>query len=187
MSKKTASLKMIGNLNINSLRNKFSAIKEILNNRLLDCLILCETKLDPSLPDAQFSVTGYRMYRKDRNTHGGGVMVFIRSDIPSRNVKDMAHPNVESLAIEHTVNKTKWVLHAVYRPPSGNATRFRDYMSIILDTSLTRADNILLAGDLNLDALLPETSGKTLHDLCTTSDLHNLIKTATCLKENRHC
>ena len=122
------------------------------------------------------------MYRKDRNTHGGGVMVFIRSDIPSRNVKDIEHPNVESLAIEYTVNKTKWVLHAVYRPPSGNATRFRDYMSIILDTSLTRSDNILLAGDLNLDALLPETRGKTPHDLCTTYDLHNLIKTATCLK-----
>ena len=37
---------IIGNLNINSLRNKFSEVKEILNNRLLDCLILCETKLD---------------------------------------------------------------------------------------------------------------------------------------------
>ena len=89
---------------------------------------------------------------------------------------------VESLAIEYTMNKTKWVLHAVYRQPSGNATRFRDYMSIILDMSLTRADNILLARDLNLDALLPETSGKVLHDLCMTYDLHNLIKTATCFK-----
>ena len=80
------------------------------------------------------------------------------------------------------MNKTKWVLRAVYRPPSGNATRFRNYMSIILDMSLTRADNILLAGDLNLDALLPETSGKVLHDLCMTYDLHNLIKTATSFK-----
>ena len=109
-------------------------------------------------------------------------MVFIRSDIPSRNVKDIEHANIESLAIEYTVNNTKWVLHAVYRPPSGNATRFRDYRSIILDMSLTRADNILLAGDLNLDALLPETSGKVLHDLCMTYDLHNLITTATCFK-----
>ena len=156
---------IIGNLNINILRNKFSEVKESLNNRLLDCLILCETKLDASFPDARFNVTEYRMYRKDRNAHGGGVMVFIRSDIPSRNVKDIEHANIESLAIEYTVNKTKWVLHSVYRPPSGNATRFRDYMSIILDMSLTRADNILLAGDLNLDALLPETSGKVLHDL----------------------
>ena len=31
-------------------------------------------------------------------------------------------------------------------------------------------------------ALLPETSGKVLHDLCMTYDLHNLIKTATSFK-----
>ena len=76
-------------------------------------------------------------------------------------VKSICIYNVESLAIEYTVNKTKWVLHAVYRPSSGNAiARFRDHMSMILDT-LARADNTLLAGNLNLDSFLPETSSKT--------------------------
>ena len=70
---------IIGNLNINSLRNKFNEVKEILNNRLLDCLILCETKLDASFPDAKCNVTEYRMYRQDRNAHGGHVF-FIRSN-----------------------------------------------------------------------------------------------------------
>ena len=47
--------------------------------------MISETKLDETFPAAQFSLQGfYDTYRFDRNRDGGGVMLCIREDIPSR-------------------------------------------------------------------------------------------------------
>ena len=128
---------MIGHLNINSLRYKFSEVQDALQDRLLDCLAISETKLDDSFPSAQFGIQGHRVFRKDRNANGGGVMVFLRSDLPSRQLTELEHPHLESVAIECTINETKWIIHAMYRPPSGNATTFYNDFSKCLDETLT--------------------------------------------------
>ena len=76
---------IIGTLNINSLANKFEQLKEIIGT-YLDVFIVVETKLDASFPTAQFSIAGYTSYRLDRNNFGGGLMVYVREDIPSKTV-----------------------------------------------------------------------------------------------------
>ena len=75
---------VLGHLNINSLRNKFDALtQQIIGN--VDILMLSETKLDSSFPEGQFLIPGYcAPYRKDRTCHGGGLMLFVREDIPSK-------------------------------------------------------------------------------------------------------
>ena len=58
---------------------------------------MSETKLDESFPDAQFKINGFKLYRNDRNEHGGGVVVYVRADIPSQE-KDYKLPsNVEGV------------------------------------------------------------------------------------------
>ena len=66
---------MIGNLNINSIRNKFEELKETVL-KYIDILVVTETKL---LMDG-FS----KPYRSVRNKDGEGVMVFIRDTISSK-------------------------------------------------------------------------------------------------------
>ena len=46
---------IIGYLNINSVRNKFDAVKEIISQNL-DVLMLAETKIDPTFPTGQFAI-----------------------------------------------------------------------------------------------------------------------------------
>ena len=46
---------IIGNLNINSLPNKFDELK-VLVNGMLDVLIITETKLDDTFPVSQFHI-----------------------------------------------------------------------------------------------------------------------------------
>ena len=46
---------IIAQLNINSLRNKFDSLVRILHNNL-DILFISETKIDSSLPTAQFQI-----------------------------------------------------------------------------------------------------------------------------------
>ena len=70
--------------NINSLRSKFDSLINIINNNT-DILMISETKLDPSFPTRQFHIHGFsEPYRFDRNSIGGGILLYIREDIPSK-------------------------------------------------------------------------------------------------------
>ena len=47
--------------------------------------MVSETKLDPSFPQAQFRMEGYAPpFRYDRESYGGGILLFIREDIPTK-------------------------------------------------------------------------------------------------------
>ena len=70
---------LIACLNINSLRNKVIELGVILKELPLDYLVIRETKLDDSFPNAQFKINGYEVRaRRDRNKHGGGLIEFVR-------------------------------------------------------------------------------------------------------------
>ena len=64
---------IVGNLNINSLPNKFEQLKDIVMQHI-DILVLTETKLDDTFPTAQFLVNGFlEPYRFSRNRKGEGL------------------------------------------------------------------------------------------------------------------
>ena len=47
--------------------------------------MISETKIDDSFPLTQFLIEGFTTpYRLDRNGSGGGILVYIREDIPSK-------------------------------------------------------------------------------------------------------
>ena len=78
---------IIGHLNINSLTNKFDALEYIIKGRI-DVLVVGETKLNDNFPNQRFRINGYcNPYRLDRNVFGGGVMIYVRNDIPSKRLE----------------------------------------------------------------------------------------------------
>lgn len=78
----------IAHLNINSIAGfKFQEVKLWLSRHMFDVLVLTETKLDHTLLDSQFHIEGYRFMRKDRNIHGGGIMLYWRSDLTFHNLQ----------------------------------------------------------------------------------------------------
>ena len=109
---------IIGNLNINSLSNKFDQLKMIVQGKL-DILVITETKLDDSFPLSQFNIEGFSQpYRYDRNRNGGGVLIYVREDIPSKILPQVVQADIEALFIEINLRKTKWLLCGCYHPPS---------------------------------------------------------------------
>ena len=111
-----------GSLNINSIRNKFDIIQHMLQCRYIDILALCETKLDDSFPIGQFDVLDYNCVRRDRSSNGGGLMYYIRSDIPHRRRDDLEQAvdsqlGLELIIMELMVNhKEKWLYVLGYKP-----------------------------------------------------------------------
>ena len=108
---------IIGNLNINSIPNKFDQLKAVIPG-YIDILVLVETKVDVFFPESQFIIEGYSIpYRLDRNRNGGGVMIYVREDIPSKKLKKHTFPDdIEGLFIEINLRKCKWLLLGSYHP-----------------------------------------------------------------------
>ena len=72
---------IFAHININSIRNKFHLLTSNINGKI-DILMISETKFDNSFPKREFIIPGFtEPYRIDRNCHGGGILLYIRSDI----------------------------------------------------------------------------------------------------------
>ena len=58
-------------------------MKYVDNN--LDILMVSETKIDDTFPESQVLMEGFlTSYRFDRTAKGGGILLCIRQDIPSK-------------------------------------------------------------------------------------------------------
>ena len=87
----------IGHININSIRNKFDMLSSMAKD-IIDILMVSETKLDSSFPQAQFRIEGYAPpFRNDRNSHSGGILLFIGEDNPTKII------SITPLKVEHII------------------------------------------------------------------------------------
>ena len=73
----------IAYLNVNFLHNKIDSLREVLKESPIHILCVDETKLDHTFPDSQFKIEGYQYppFRRDRNCHGGGKIVFVKEGL----------------------------------------------------------------------------------------------------------
>ena len=132
-------------LNINSLRNNFGFLSSQIT-KYVDIPLLSETKLDDSFPTGQFSLNSYsKPYRLDRSSNGGGILLYVRDDIPSRLLTDYKmKDNVELFFVEVNIRKKKWLLSCSYNPHKSNISSHLRHLNKGLDVYLKSCDNILI-------------------------------------------
>ena len=100
---------IVAQINVNSIRNKFDALIAGIQNKV-DILLISETKLDETFPTRQFSIDGFTSpYRLDRNGFGGGLLAYVREDIPSKFIKTELS-NREGFFTEINLRNKKWVI-----------------------------------------------------------------------------
>ena len=76
-----------------------------------DTIMISETKLDNSLPKSEFIIPGLtKPYRINRYCHGGGILPYIRSDIPSKEIPNsrLLNPS-EGFFVEINLEKKKLI------------------------------------------------------------------------------
>ena len=171
---------LIAHLNINSIRQKFYELEHLVRENIVDFLAFSETKIDDTFPDKQFHADSFNMYRKDKSKHSGGLMAYIRSDIPSRQRKDLEPEDSPCLIIEALLNKQKWCFVTYYNSPSTSDAVFKDIFSKTLDNVIAHYSNYVICGDLNYD--LTKKTSNALKEMCLLFGLYNLVKGPTCFK-----
>ena len=107
---------IFASLNINSIRNKFIMLADLVRGNV-DVLFICETKIDQTFPSSQFVIPGFTTpYRLDRTGRGGGIMLYIREDIPSRRIPSELSASLERCFVEINLYKKKWLIIGTYNP-----------------------------------------------------------------------
>ena len=148
-TKKNANIVFIvGQLNINSIRNKFDALCRIFKQKF-DILLVSKTKIDDTFPLAQFCVEGYSTpYRLDRTRKGGGLLLYVRDDIPSKQIKLKFIENeaFQEFFVEINLRKKKWLLCCSYNPDKNKILPHLHATSKALDDLRKKYDNFILLG-----------------------------------------
>ena len=167
-------------LNINSKRNKFEMLSDQIKGNI-DVLLVSETKIDDSFPNGDFLIDGFSTaYRLDRNSNGGGLMLFVREDIPSNLVEAEAKP-VEGFYIELNLHNDNWFLNFSYNPHKNNIENHLKALSDLLDSHSSTYEKVLILGDFNV-----EVDDQNMKTFCDSYSLTSLIKQPTCYKNPSH-
>ena len=150
---------IFAHLNINSLRNKF----DLLSKGSIDILMITENELDDSFPDVQFLVEGYHaLFRFDRSKYRGGIILYVREDIPAKVLYDDFPFSRESF-YRNLSHKRKWRFNCSYNPHKNNIIKHLQQISRSLDNFYSKYDNIILLEDFNI--CVDDETIKTFYNL----------------------
>ena len=140
---------------------------------------MSETKTDETFLLEQFLISGFpKPLRLERNSSGGGIMLFIRDNIPFRLLKPENLPsNMEALFIEINVRKKKWLMCCGCSPNISLINKFTHDIGKVLDSFISNYDNFLIVADLN-----SEITESSMHEFCNSYNLHSLRYKSTCYK-----
>ena len=165
-------------LNINSIRNKVEALKVLVTENV-DILCVAETKLDSTFPNAQFALKNFsKPYRLDVNSCSGGLLTYIKTNIPSKLLSKYIFPTeIQCIPIELILRKQKWLIISIYRPPSQKLKFFLDSISEGIDFYSTDFERVCILGDFNTSPSDADLIA-FMNDHCLT----NMIKNPTCFK-----
>ena len=165
---------IFAHLNINSIRNKFELLSEQIKGNV-DVLMTSETKIDDSFPVGQFLIEEFcTPYRLDRNLKGGGILLYVREDIPSNLITVDIYP-IESFYVELNLRNNKLLINFSYNPHKSLIGNHLDVVSKTLDLHSSTYDKIILLRDFNT-----EIDEQHMQSFCDGYSLKSLLRQPRC-------
>ena len=160
-------------------------LEELIKDKI-DIFLISETKLDSSFPSGQFVIKGYSTpFRLDRNQNGGGLLLYVREDIPCKILKEYTPEKpIENLFVEINLRSRKWLLSCSYNPKTNLIVDHLRCIGRGIDFYSSKYDNFVVLGDLST-----EVSNSFMEQFCASYSLKSLIKESTCFKrvDNQSC
>ena len=107
--------------------------------------MVSETKIDDSFAVGNFVIDGFSIpYRLDRDSNGGGIMLYVREDNPSNLLLMDEKNHMESFYVEQNLRNEKWLVNCSYSP---NTTMICNHLNALI----TYLDlHFLILGDFNI-------------------------------------
>ena len=183
-------------LNINSIRGKKLDLLAFLDVHNPHIVAIQETKIDSSIATSELfpETCPYNIFRKDRNLHGGGVMLLNHKDIPHMPLSELENDS-ESVWVKVFANKTSHYVASWYRPPGGSSEDFHlfgDQLDQIRNKHKgNKLPSVHVLGDFNFKdiawpdrlnksgSMLSQSEGQMLIDIMNDHGLEQLMRFPT--------
>ena len=83
-----------------SLLPKIDELRILARDYRAACICVTETWIDGTVLDSEIHIDNYSVRPKDRNRHGGGVCLYIRSELAFNGLDELSHDEIEAVWIE---------------------------------------------------------------------------------------
>nr|CAH7760935.1 unnamed protein product [Callosobruchus chinensis] len=146
----------IAHLNVRSLLSDFESFVDLVHENNLDIIAVSETWLSESIDSVTVDIPGFNFCRKDRQSRGGGVGIYVRSTIKYEILTCSSDARLEHIFIKFKIGRRSYCLAVMYRPPHGNVLDGIECLDDLLPGVVTEYDNIIILGDLNINFLIQD-------------------------------
>ena len=100
--------------------------------------MVLETKINSSFPVGNFVIDGFSTpYRLDRDSNGGGIMLYVRENIPANLFATDKKNHIESFYVELNLRNKKLLINCSYNPNKSMICNDLDALSTYLDLHST--------------------------------------------------
>ena len=167
--------------NICHISNKVDELHTIVNLNNPSVVMITESWLDTKVLDAAIAIGNmFNIYRRDRYTPGGGILVYVNTSIPTTRLTDLEEDNKEVIWLLLKPTRTPRpfsviVVVGVYYPPGQsveNEKEMNEYITRGLDSILQDfpSAGVFIMGDFNQ---------MKLNTLCRRFSMKKSVKAAT--------
>ena len=119
-------------INVNGIRSKKLELLAYLDFHQPQIVAIQETKIDSSISTSELfpETCPYNVYRKDRNSKGGDVMLLIHKDISHMPITELENDS-ESVWVKVFTNKTSHFVASWYQPPDRNLAELTSEIDLL--------------------------------------------------------
>ena len=166
-------------LNAQCLRNKMDELRSILTNAKRPAIFgISETWLESDVPDGEVAIPSYKLFRRDRKSRGGGVLLYVPERCKSKRRLDLEDDEIECVWVEVRLNKMTILLGNMYRPPNADLSVFSNF-EVMMERVAAECRDVVLMGDLNINLLTPSSQTDRLLLITSENNLKQLISEPT--------
>ena len=172
-------------LNIHYLYPKLDEIKIMLTQQQsIHIICLCETFLNDTFCDQEIHINDYTLFRKDRSSHGGGIVVYVKDNISCIRRQDLECDSLESIWLEcQQSNSSSFLICSCYRPPSAKH-EWLDIFSVSLEKSFLEQKECIIVGDFNINLDDDSSHARSWIDVLSSVNHTQLVNTPTRVSKN---
>ena len=111
--------------------------------------------------DNEVSIHGYNLLRKNRHRHGGGVAIYLASNLPHKNIH-FPHPDIESIIVELQIHSQLFTIASFYRPHKRDNATMAKFHSVLSHLRPQNFSNLVVCGDFNIDPTDPSDTDNSI-------------------------
>ena len=160
--------------NARSLVNKLDFCQSLIYSKSYDIICITETWLHDQILNNEILPTNYMIYRRDRESCGGGVLIAVINAIPSKLISIQLL--TETISIELDLSP-KLLVTCLYIPPNCSDSYQQEVLNCL--SSLNTDSNTILLGDFNTPDINWSTLNATSpfsHSICNLTHSANYIQ-----------